>query len=47
MKNVNELTDAVLEFWKTLTPEVCQKYISEIQGRMETVIEQGGRNIKE
>ncbi|KHJ84368.1 hypothetical protein OESDEN_15921 [Oesophagostomum dentatum] len=47
MKNVNELTDAVLEFWKTLTPEVCERYINGIHGRMEKVIEQGGRNIKE
>ncbi|EYB98905.1 hypothetical protein Y032_0127g1411 [Ancylostoma ceylanicum] len=47
IKNVAQLRDAVFAFWKTLTPEVCARYIKGIPKRMEKVIEQNGRNIKE
>ncbi|VDM81260.1 unnamed protein product [Strongylus vulgaris] len=47
IKNVEQLRDAVLAFWKTLTPEVCARYVKGIQLRMVKVVDQNGRNIEE
>ncbi|KAK6032917.1 hypothetical protein OSTOST_00878 [Ostertagia ostertagi] len=47
VRTVEELRNAVLVFWKTLTPAVCAKYILGIRKRLHRVVEQGGKNIYE
>ncbi|VDO61259.1 unnamed protein product [Haemonchus placei] len=47
VRNLDDLKVAIAQYWKTLTPEVCARYISGIKKRMERVVEQGGRNIIE
>ncbi|KHJ95407.1 hypothetical protein OESDEN_04647 [Oesophagostomum dentatum] len=46
-RTVNDLRDAVLEYWRTLTPDVCRNYICGMRKKMERVVEQCGRNIYE
>ncbi|KAK6027231.1 hypothetical protein OSTOST_06741 [Ostertagia ostertagi] len=47
IRTLDGLKVAIAQYWKTLTPEVCSKYIGGIRKRMERIIEQGGRNIVE
>ncbi|CAJ0598615.1 unnamed protein product [Cylicocyclus nassatus] len=47
VKNLEELKVAIIQYWKTLTPEVCRKYIMGVRKKLHRVIEQGGRNIIE
>ncbi|EYB94514.1 hypothetical protein Y032_0170g240 [Ancylostoma ceylanicum] len=47
VRTVDYLRDAIFEYWKTLTPEVCRNYICGIMQKMERVVEQEGRNIYE
>ncbi|KAK6758835.1 hypothetical protein RB195_016207 [Necator americanus] len=47
VRNLNDLKVAIIQYWKTLTPQICSNYISGIKKKMERVIEQGGRNIRE
>ncbi|VDO42070.1 unnamed protein product [Haemonchus placei] len=47
VRNSENLKVAIAQYWKTLTPEICMRYISGIRKRMERVVEQEGRNIIE
>ncbi|KAK6732977.1 hypothetical protein RB195_017010 [Necator americanus] len=47
VRNLNELKVAIIQYWETLTPQICSNYISGIKKKMKRVIEQGGRNIRE
>ncbi|VDO08952.1 unnamed protein product [Haemonchus placei] len=47
VRNLDDLKVAIAQYWKTLTPEVCTRYIRGIKKRMERVVEQEGRNIIE
>ena len=39
---LDELKNGILEFWKNLTPAVCQQYINHLQRVIPKVIEMGG-----
>ena len=41
-KNLADLKEGIKEFWKTLTPEICNNYIAHIQKVMVKVIEENG-----
>ena len=41
-KNLQELKDGIKEFWLTLTPSVCQKYIGHLKKVIPKVIEENG-----
>lgn len=41
-KGLEDLKKGIREFWKTLTPSVCMKYINHIHTVMPTVIERSG-----
>ena len=41
-KGLEDLKKGIREFWKTLTPSVCTKYINHIHTVMPTVIERSG-----
>ncbi|KAK6035767.1 hypothetical protein COOONC_26728, partial [Cooperia oncophora] len=47
VRSLNDLKVAIAKYWKTLTPEVCAKYVGGIRRRMERIVEQRGRNIIE
>ncbi|KAK6021657.1 hypothetical protein OSTOST_12665 [Ostertagia ostertagi] len=47
VRKLDDLKAAILNFWKTLTPDVCSKYVSGIRGKMRRVVQQRGRNIVE
>ena len=38
--NLEELMNGIEEFWQTLTPDVCKKYISHLQKVMPKIMEQ-------
>ena len=40
--NLQELIDGVEEFWQSLTPEVCKRYIHHLQKVMRKVVEVNG-----
>ena len=40
--NIEELKAGVREFWKCLTPAVCQKYVSHLKKVIPKVIQEGG-----
>lgn len=40
--NLDELMNGIEEFWQTLTPDVCKKYISHLQKVMPKVVEVDG-----
>ena len=46
-KTIGELELAIRAYWKTLTPEICQRYIESVQWRMPLVVEAEGGNIIE
>ena len=41
--NIDQLKAGIQEFWKTLTPEVCQRYIHHLKKVIPKVIEEDGR----
>ena len=41
-KNLQDLKDGILQFWKRMTPGVCQKYISHLHKVIPKVIEVNG-----
>ena len=41
-KNLDELKEGIQEFWQTLTPEVCQRYISHLDKVIPKVIQVNG-----
>ncbi|KAK5975268.1 Transposable element Tcb2 transposase [Trichostrongylus colubriformis] len=45
--NLDALKVAIAQYWDTLTPEICSRYVAGIRKRMERVVEQEGRNITE
>ncbi|KAK6017266.1 hypothetical protein OSTOST_17214 [Ostertagia ostertagi] len=47
VRTVKDLREAASSFWKTLTPEVCERYILGIRKKMERVVQEEGRNIYE
>ncbi|RCN50735.1 hypothetical protein ANCCAN_03120 [Ancylostoma caninum] len=44
---LNDLKVAIIRYWRTLTPEICSRYVDGIRRKMERVVEQGGQNICE
>ncbi|RCN48250.1 hypothetical protein ANCCAN_05665 [Ancylostoma caninum] len=47
VRNLDDLKIGIVAYWKTLTPDVCKKYIAGVRKKMERVVEQEGRNILE
>ncbi|KIH64934.1 hypothetical protein ANCDUO_04745 [Ancylostoma duodenale] len=45
--NLNALREAVLEYWRSLTPEICSRYVNNIHRKMPRVVEKAGGNIYE
>ena len=41
-RNLQELKDGIQSFWLTLTPEVCQRYISHLHKVMPKIIQVNG-----
>ena len=41
-KNLVQLKEGIQQFWLTLTPEVCKRYIMHLKKVMPKVIEEGG-----
>lgn len=41
-KNLDELKSGIVQFWATMTPEVCSKYIGHLQKVIPKVIEKDG-----
>ena len=39
----DELEDGIRDFWKTVTPEKCRKYIGHIQRVLPAVVEREGK----
>ena len=42
-KNLDDLKKGIFQFWKTLTPSVCSRYIGHLHRVIPAVIEQNGR----
>ncbi|KIH50959.1 hypothetical protein ANCDUO_18959 [Ancylostoma duodenale] len=47
VRNLEQLRDVVLEFWRSLTPEICARYVNDISKKMRRVIQAQGGNIYE
>ncbi|CAJ0589295.1 unnamed protein product [Cylicocyclus nassatus] len=47
IRNLHELKLAIREFWRTLTPQKCKRYVEGIQWRLQEVVKAEGGNIKE
>ncbi|KAL6743664.1 hypothetical protein Aduo_016681 [Ancylostoma duodenale] len=47
VRNLEQLRDAVLKFWLSLTPEICARYDHDIPKKMRHVIQAQGGNIYE
>lgn len=47
MRTVEQLKEAAKTYWRRLSAELSERYISGIQWRMERVIEASGCNIVE
>ncbi|KHJ84069.1 hypothetical protein OESDEN_16221 [Oesophagostomum dentatum] len=47
MRNAEELQNSVLDYWRTLTPEICARYVNDIQKKMPRILEARGGNIYE
>ncbi|RCN45063.1 hypothetical protein ANCCAN_08928 [Ancylostoma caninum] len=47
VRNLDDLKVCIIQYWKKLTPDACQKYIAGVRKRMKQVAEQQGRNIVE
>ncbi|WKY05423.1 hypothetical protein Q1695_005993 [Nippostrongylus brasiliensis] len=47
VRNLDDLKQSIIQYWRSLTPDVCSRYIAGMRKKLERVVEQGGRNILE